>query len=398
MALTNIGSQKTPGRPIEINFGAELGLPDPNKNLVLIGHAASGATGINEVISINNVADLVAASGEVAQKFGDGSELSKMVLQAVRALAGGSSFPTMKAIPLDSAETGFGSSDAALLALQKTQAEYVVMSYDGQNDALRTKLIDVAKLMSGAQRCDGGQYGTMSVFFNRSETDPSDLDAFDSQYGIGVYLRDTGTGDQAPELSVAEMAAEAGALMAANTVPYNPMDSLTLPEVPAPAKMSDWPTVGAGLESEACLNRGWTPLYVKPNGEVAFVRTITGRLTFDADGVTPVTAYYDVQDFDVLYFWRRTQHSRFSQTDWKRRKASSSTAQDYKSELIRLAKLFEDQNMFQAVDQLAKQFKVERNVSDRHRFDSYTPVNVIPGLHVLANNTIAGTQFDVVTI
>jgi len=156
--------------------------------------------------------------------------------------------------------------------------------------------------------------------------------------------------------------------------------------------------VGAGLESEAVLNKGYTPLWVTPNGEVAFVRTVTGRLSTDGSGDAPVTAYYDVQDFQVLYFWRKTLYTRFSQPDFKQRKASAGAAQDVKSEAIRLATAFEDQNMFQAVGLLAKQFKVERNISDRHRFDVLTPVNVIPGLHVIATNVRATTEFDTVTI
>lgn len=390
--LTDIGFQKTPGRPVEITFGAELGLPDPDQNLILIGHAASGATGINTVITINNVADPVAASGEASTKFGAGSELAKMVVAAVNALAGGSTFPTMKCVPLASTDTGFGGG-AALSALNKTEAEYVVSPYDGMDNTNRDALKNQMLLMSGAQRVQNSQFGSFGVVFNRSVVDPSLLTAFDTQLLIGIWLRDTGS----PVYSIGEMAAAAAAVMAANTVPFNPLDSTNVPFVAAPEKISDWPTVGAGEESETCLNQGWTPLYVKPSEDVAFVRTITGRIT-TGDGITKVTAYYDMQDFNVLYFWRKTQFTRFNGDDWKRRKAGTADAQDYKSELIRLATLMQEQNMFQAVDQLAKQFIVQRNVSDRHRFDSLTPVNVIPGLHVLANNTVAGTQFDVLTV
>lgn len=393
MALTSIGFQKTPGRPIEITFGAELGLPSPDQNLVLIGHAASGATGINTVVTINNIADPVAASGEASTKFGAGSELAKMVVAVSNALAGESTFPTIKCVPLASTDTGFGGG-AALSALNKIEAEFVVSPYDGATDSTnRTALKNQILLMNGAQRVENSQFGSFGVIFNRSVTDPSLLPAFDTPALIGVWLRDTG----APAYSIAEMAAAAAAIMASNTVPFNPLDAVNIPFVAAPENISDWPSVGAGLESETALNQGWTPLYVKPNSDVAFVRTVTGRIT-TGDGITKVTAYYDVQDFSVLYFWRKTQFTRFNQDDWKRRKAGQAEAKDYKAELIRLATLFQDQNMFQAVDQLAKQFKVERNVSDRHRFDSFTPVNVIPGLHVLANNTQAGTSFDVVTI
>ena len=47
MALTSIADQKTPGRPIEITFAAETGLPSANQEILIFGHmveagAASG--------------------------------------------------------------------------------------------------------------------------------------------------------------------------------------------------------------------------------------------------------------------------------------------------------------------------------------------------------------------
>jgi phage tail sheath gpL-like len=54
--------------------------------------------------------------------------------------------------------------------------------------------------------------------------------------------------------------------------------------------------------------------------------------------------------------------------------------------------------MFQNVTALAKLFIVERNISDRTRFDVFTPVNVIPGLMVVATNIQATTLGDNITV
>lgn len=397
MALTSIGSQKTPGRPIELTFEAELGLPNDNQRVCLIGHAPSGfpASGLYKCTTISNVADEAAASGEMITKgFGAESELTKMVLSAVRANAGGSTVPPLSVIALAAADTDFGTADAALTELKRCGAEFAVSCYDGQTAALRNKLKDAALTMSGAQRVENAQFGTFGVVANKNVSDPALLDKVDSQYIIGVWLRDAAS---AVSETVAEVAAAAAARMAALTVPFNPLDDVSVGGLD-PQADSDKITKGAGLESETCLNQGWTPLYTKANDEVAFVRTVTARLSADGTGVPVVGAYYDVQDFMVLYFWRRTLFTRFSQTDMKRRKASDQAAQDILSELIRLATLFQDQGMFQAVDKLAKQFKVERNASDRHRMDYRTPVNVVPGLHVIAGNIAASTQFDTITI
>lgn len=394
MALTSIGDQKTPGRPVEITFAQETGLPSANQEVVLIGHAASGATGTYTVIRMNNSGNLAAASAEAETKFGAGSELTKMVIAAVRATRALGTTPTYKCIPLDSEDEDFGAADAALTALEATKAEYVVSPYDGQDSALRDKLKASAQVMSGAQRVDNNQFGTIGVVFNRDEADPADLDQFDTQFICGVYLRDSGT----PDYSIGEMAAAAAGRMAANLVPFNPLDSVTIDGIEPPEDEGDWPTVGAGLESETILERGWTPLFVKPNGEVAFVRTVTGRISSDGTGAPVVTAYYDVQDFNVLYLFRKTIWTRFSQPDFKRRKASADTAVEIKSEVIRLMTAFQDQNMFQAVEELGKLVLVERSASDRHRFDVKIPVNVIPGLHVIATNIEAGTLFDTISI
>lgn len=392
MALTSLPNQKTPARPVEITFAAERGLPSANQEVLLIGHAASGTTGTNTVITISNSGDEAAAREEVNTRFGVDSELSKMVLAAIKANQATGRYVQLKAVPLANNETDLP--QGAIDAINKVKAEFVVSPYDGQDSTLRDKLKALVLAMSGPYRVSNNQFGSFGVVFNRSESDPANLDAFDTPAIIGVWLPDSGT----PEYSIGEMAAAAAALMAGNNAPFNPLDDVTINGVPAPEDEGEWPTVGFGLETEVCLNQGWTPLRVKPNGEVSIVRSVTGRISADGSGSPVVTAYYDVQDFQVLYFWRKTVYTRLSQPDFKQVKASLAVASNAKAELIRLANIFEDQQMFQAVAQLAKQFVVERAASDRHTFDILTPVNVIPGLHVIRTNVQATTEFDELSV
>lgn len=389
--ISNLPDQKTPARPVEITFAGETGTPSANQEVLLIGHAATGATGTGLVRTINNSGDAEAGLAEAEALWGVGSEISKMVRSAIKANEDTGRFVQLKAIALTNSATGF---EATLTEVDRVKAEFVVSPYDGQTDALRTELKERAAAMSAPQRPANNQFGTFGVVFNRAQSDPSLLDKFDSQYIIGAWLPDSGT----PDKSIGEMAAAVAAKMASNPVPFNPLDDVTINDVDAPADQSEWPTVGLGLESESALNQGWTPLRVKPNGEVAIVRAVTGRISADGSGSPVVTAYYDVMDFQVLYFWRKTVYTRFSQPDFKQRKGSSETGREIKAEAIRLASLFEDQQMFQAVQQLAKQFVVERATSDRHRFNLKTPVNVIPGLHVIATNIEATTEFDELTL
>lgn len=401
MALTSIGTQKTPGRPIELTFAGETGIPSANQELLLIGKlgasggAGSGTASAYVLSQVNNAGDQTLGKAEAELKYGIGSELAKMVEAAIKANTGQGTVPTIKCIPLLDTDTDFGASDEALVAARNVKAEYIVSPFDGQDEALRSKLRDHAILVSGSQRVHNNQFGSFGVVANLAEQDPSNLDQFDTPAVIGCWYRVV---DGTISYSVAEVAAACAARMAANVAPFNPLDDSDIVGLPVSTEDSDNISVGAGLESESCLSRGWTPVYVKANGQPAFVRTVTGRLSPDGTGTPLVTAYYDVQDFNVLYFWRKTLYTRFAQADFKRRKASDESGRLIKSEMIRLAGIFEGQEMFQAVDQLAKQFLVERNLQDRHRFDFKTPVNVIPGLHVIAGNIVATTEFDTITI
>lgn len=397
MGLTNIAFQKTPGDPIEIVFAANTALPAAVDPVFIIAHAATGATGVNTVVQINNVSDPVAGATEANSKFGAGSEAAKSVIAAINgnALIAGSNFPPLYVVPLASTDTSIAQAAQNAILQWQGKIGFITMPYDMSTDSTdRTILKNLATTLSGATRTSNGQFGSFGVGASRA-SDPSTLFKMDTQFLIGDWHRDT-TGNNPYSLS--ELAAACAAVKAANTVPFNPLDGGAVGGLTASTNVADWPTVGAGLESEVCLNQGWTPLRTTPNGTVVFVRTVTGRLTVNGLGVTPVTAYVDVQDFQVLYYWRQTLAARFGQPDLTQTKASSPVAKNIVGEILRLAHQFEDQNMFQAVNQLAASFQIQRNAADRSRFDVQTPVNVIPGLHVIAAQIVAGTLFDTVTI
>lgn len=398
MALTSIGSQLTPGTPAEVTLAGALGLPSGNQQLILIGHQSAtlgSASGNNYVaVKINNVQDPVAAKTEAEGLFGAGTELAKMVVAAVAVNQGGGTFPPIIAIPLAPADSDHGQALATADKLNTgASTNYLVSCYDGNTQALANALLLEAKAMSGAQRVEMGQFGCIAVMANRTVTDPSNLFKYDSAYGSFCWLRDTSS----PAQLIGEVAAAHAAVLAAQSIPYNPVKNVQMPNLTVPAKAADWITVGAGAESETALQQGWCPLRVLPNGIVAQVRSVTLRRT-TGDGVTTVTGYFDVQDFNVLYFWRKTICTRFNQPDFTNVKASPETEKLALSEVIRLANLFQDQGMFQAVDLLAKQFIVQRNVSDRSRLDVFTPVNVIPVLAVIATNIQGSTQGDTITV
>lgn len=397
--LTSIGDARTPETPVEVTLAGSTSPPNANQEVLLIGHRAASGGSVSSYVpsTISNSGDPAAGKAEAETKFGTGSEIAKMVAAAIKANAGGSIFPQLKCIALANADTDYGSADAALTAAQKVKAEFIVSPYDGTTGTLRDKLKNHAILVSGANRTANNQFGSAGVMFNRNVTDPANLPVVDSQFMMCVYLRDTGVSADAPDYSIAEMAAAYAAKQASLAVPFNPLDDETIGSVAAPKKITDWPTVGANAESETTLNKGWTPLYVKPNGEVAIVRSITTRISADGTGTPVVTDYYDMQDFMVLYYLRKTLYTRFKQKDFKK-KNSKKVQKKALGEVIRILRAFEDEEMLQAVDQLAKLVKVQTVVTDRHAFEIYVPVNVIPGLHRKKINVEGTTLYDVITV
>lgn len=395
MALTTISDRLTPSVPIQITLGNLVNVPSANQNVLIYGHASATtpASALYTVYNVANSASVSAATTELGALYGPTSEIVTMVVAAINANALGLNvnFPQLKVVALASTDTGFGSANVALTNALTTRQEFIVNPYDAMvSNANALALIAQATLLSGPDRGAMSQFGSTVVqsAVAVAPSSSSTLTFFGTQNVVSATLPSIG---EATAYTAAQLSAANAAAIAANAAPFDPMDSVVVGGVPAPVLQANQVTVGAGLVSETILAQGWTPMKVTAAAQVAFVRTITGRVM---NALNTGDAYIDVQDWQVLYLWRNTLYTRFTQPDFSNVKASQQEASSILGELIRLAKLFETQNMFEDVTQLAPLFKVARGVSDRSRFDAYTPLNVIPGLHVLAINAQAGTLFD----
>lgn len=191
-------------------------------------------------------------------------------------------------------------------------------------------------------------------------------------------------------------AAHAGGMMSSQQ-PYNPLQGVQVGGLSLPKKASDLIYVDPNGASEAALTAGLSPLRPLPGGGVGYIRT---RTTYNLlpDNVTAATAYFDWQDLVVMYDFREvcyqvTQNPPFNNNPGGT-KASVQVAKLLGDEILREAQQFEDQGMFQAVKALAPQFQVLPSTSSRGRFDFKIPVNVLPGLYVIAGNIQGVTEFD----
>lgn len=202
---------------------------------------------------------------------------------------------------------------------------------------------------------------------------------------------------QAPEVVAA---AYAGGQMG-SVFPYVPMQNVVCGGLVPPRKVSDWVALDPNGASEQALAAGLAPMFVQPGGTVGYVRT---RTTYTMNGVLAVTAYFDWQDLVTMNDFREvcyavTQNPPFNNNPGGT-KASLGVAALLKDEILREAQSFEDQGAFQGVKTLAPLFLVQNSTTSRGRFDFQIPVNVIPGLFVIAGNIVgvAGVDFGDFTL
>jgi phage tail sheath gpL-like len=391
-----IANRLTPSTPLELSFGSQP-VSAGTKVTTLIGHlAATGSTvdpyTTHEVV---NFGDPDAAKAEVDALAGAGSMAGKMAYAFVKSnsAVNRGSFPAFRMLFLADDDTDFGTADAAFAPLKLLRSDCIVSPYDSSSAALVTKLDALAALLSGPDRDLMGQFGTTIVAATLEDDTTVLAFTFDSQYLVLPWLRDTAV---APSQSAAEIAAAFAAVMLVTPLPYVPLTTEELGGILPPVTKSDFIEVSPTGLSEAALVVGVSPLYCTPDGAVRILRSRTSRLTID--GTTPATAYIDWQDFQVLYDFREVSYLRLQQPDFKKAKASLNTAALLKDEILRLAAGFEDLQAFQKVKELASQFVVAPSSGTRGRFDFMIPVNVVPGLYVIAGNIQATTQFDTFTL
>jgi len=200
--------------------------------------------------------------------------------------------------------------------------------------------------------------------------------------------------------SVQEVAAAHAAGMMASAFPYNPLQNVEIGGLVAPRKKSDIIYFDPAGASEQALNAGLSPMTVLPNGGVGYIRTRTTFTTLP--GPIPATAYFDWQDIVVLMDFREVcfqvaQNPPFNNNPGGT-KASTQIASKLKDEVLREAFDFEADGAFQNVKLLSKFFQIEISTSSRGRFDFKIPVDVVPGLYVIAGNIQAVSDLSQFTV
>lgn len=177
--------------------------------------------------------------------------------------------------------------------------------------------------------------------------------------------------------SAAEIAAAYAAVIASETDPARPLDTLALTGI-APPALADRLT---RQEQETALANGITPLEVGPGETVQIVRAIS-TYTTNAAGSDDI-ALLDLTTMRTLYYVRQACRDRI-RLRFPRSKLSANTEAAVRSELLDVLKKLEELEIVEAVDANADALVVERSTQDPNRLNAAIPADVVNGLHVFA--------------
>lgn len=372
------------------------GLVQADSTLVIIGKKAAtgGSVTAGVPTPIDNFGDPVAAATEATAKFGASSEIGEMIVGAIDGVLKSNLaekvFPKIVALPMLS--TAVAGDLAAFLAGQLTlPMPYVVCHFAATDATARSALKAHVEAISAMDRGDNGQFGSFGFMATDevvTATATAAGEAAASKNMCIPWLKDSAA-TKANKLHV--VASAYAALCAGLAVPFLPLNDVRIGGLVAPVSAADRHTSGDTGTVSLGLDSGLSPLKVNTAGEILISRSITTSRVVSS---VPDTAYYDMQDFQVLFYLRKNAYALAMQPRYKRAKATDTKLKSLKSELVKLCVDFQDLEMLQHVEKFANQFTVVRVAANRNAAVYRIPVNVVPGFHHKGIGLVGTTQFD----
>ncbi|HEP1045427.1 phage tail sheath subtilisin-like domain-containing protein [Serratia ureilytica] len=173
-----------------------------------------------------------------------------------------------------------------------------------------------------------------------------------------------------------ELAAVYAAIMASESDPARPLNTLTLPGLDITSQ-DKWP---GRTEQENALSNGLTPFEVS-GSTVQIVRAVSTYVK-NAMGVTD-RSLMDITIIRSLDYVRLACRTRMTQR-FPREKLTDTRLARIRSELLDVLYALEALEIVENVDALKDQLIVTRNLQDDTRADATIPASIVRGLHVFA--------------
>lgn len=175
----------------------------------------------------------------------------------------------------------------------------------------------------------------------------------------------------------AEIAAAYGAVIASETDPARPLDTLAL----AGLDVTPVAARAGRTEQENTLHNGVTPFEVGPGNVVQIVRAITTYLV-NPQGVND-PALLDLTTIRTMDYARKAWQQRIA-LRFPREKLSEKTPAKVRSELLDVAYKLEALEIIENVDKWKDRLICERDEQDVNQLNAVIPCDVVNGLHVFA--------------
>lgn len=177
-------------------------------------------------------------------------------------------------------------------------------------------------------------------------------------------------------LSNGELAAVYGAIIASESDPARPLNTLPLPGLDITAQ-DNWP---GRTEQENALMNGLTPFEV--DGSVVRIVRAVSTYVKNAAGVTD-RSMMDITLIRSLDYVRLACRTRYTQR-FPREKLTDTRLERIRSELLDVLYALEQLEIVENVDALKAQLTVTRSKQDDTRAESNIPAAVVRGLHIFA--------------
>lgn len=173
-----------------------------------------------------------------------------------------------------------------------------------------------------------------------------------------------------------ELAAIYGAIIASESDPARPLNTLTLPGLDITAQ-DNWP---GRTEQENALMNGLTPFEV--DGSVVRIVRAVSTYVKNAAGVTD-RSLMDITIIRSLDYVRLACRTRYTQR-FPREKLTDARLARIRSELLDVLYSLEQLEIVENVDALKDQLRVTRSLQDDTRAEATIPAAVVRGLHIFA--------------
>lgn len=356
-----------------------VGTVDQATSLATGTYAGYGATGYSILVAdVTGVFDTThavtvtttqASSSVINAVTSD--EVACMIFNALQASSGAAvnnaATPNIYFAMLKSTDTGFGPALSGVWSYVLSRPTWytsILIPYEIlTTDDITINYVDfftAILTLNAPTNVNQQKYGTIGYWAVSSvdKDSISDLVMKDSQYFGGIYFPYDNTSNIVTQLP-GQIVSSAITYVATNPPPYNTLDRVEINGLIPPDSVDEGISYDLG---EDVLAKGYTPIFIDENKLPAFVRTITGLLTYP-NTTDPANQYYDIQNWQVIIYNRETKGVILASDEFINQKFTAIFSKNLRNKMIQVDKIFERASMIANVSVFQSQYTVTQDAN-----------------------------------